>query len=1299
MNIRIYTTLIIVVICLFSNIRDVLANDVTRFYNLNEEYGVSFRQTNMVCSDSNGFVWISSKMGVIRYTQNDIKFYELPYETADVLHVNLKYKNGILIAYANNGQIFKYNTVKDQFEKVINISKIIRNPYIYVSSILIDNQNKIWIASTVGMFSYDEKSGLIAVTQNNEVNSLAWYDDYSFFYDVNGEIKLYDIRTLTSENYFRFSVNDRFRLSKFYFDEKIQILWIGSESNGFYYINDNYKEKKLSKIPEIPSQPILAIESISDSIISIGVDGQGIWEINRYTKKVSAIFKDDSDNPYSLKGNGVYDIYLDNNKRVWVCTYSGGVSFFDQENTSLTKFNHVTNNTNSLVNDDVNSILEDKQGNLWFATNNGVSLLDKKNNKWYSFFHNKQEQSQVFLSLCEDNKGRIWAGTYSSGLYLIDSKSKKVLDKKYFEETDSVFSNKFIYNILKDRNGDIWFGGIRGDLVCYKVKENRFKSYSDAICYLMVEYDEKYLLLGKTYGLFLFNKETGEQENLINGHVVYDIYPNNNIIWVATCGDGLIKYDLKSKKKIYFTKDSGLPSNFVNSIEHSGEFLWIGTEQGMCRLNVTTNAIVSFSSKIELNNTSFNQNSHYALQDGRLIWGTNKGVIVFDPQLLEEEEDNGKIFLQDITISGSSVRDLDDLNITKSIDSLDEITLKYFQNTISVEMIPIVMNSTGSKFSWKLEGLNEDWSTPGKNNIISYSNLPSNIYNLRIRMFDNALSNLIQERSLKITIVPPYYRMWWFNVLVLSVIGGLGIFLFKYYIHNLKKIHSEEKIRFFANTAHDIRTSLTLINGPIEELNKEEGLSNKALNYLHLATDQTHRLLKVVNHLMDFQKVDIGKEYLLLKMHDVVKILNNRVIMFESYAKSRNIKLFFNSNVDEYITAIDEVMIEKVIDNLISNAIKYSESENSIRINFVGTKLKWQLEVIDNGIGIDKNAQKLLFKEYYRAENAVNSKIVGSGIGLLLVKNYISLHKGKISYESQPDSGSIFRIEVPYVEVENKELEGQHDNKTHSYISNYKKIEEEIDQTSDLKMKVLVVEDNEYLQEFLASAMIEEYEILIANDGMVAWEIIIKEMPDLIVSDIMMPNMDGFDLCTKLKSTYETSHIPIVLLTALADKAQELKGLGLGADDYLTKPFDITILQHRIKTIIQNRQISRDKALKIIKINDDEKPILENKINDKFIKQMVKIVRENISNSNFSKNDFAAEMNVSSSLLYKKVKALTNQSPTDFIKSIRLDYSLELLQTKEYTITEISEMCGFSSVGYFSTVFRKHFNKSPSQLL
>ena len=234
---------------------------------------------------------------------------------------------------------------------------------------------------------------------------------------------------------------------------------------------------------------------------------------------------------------------------------------------------------------------------------------------------------------------------------------------------------------------------------------------------------------------------------------------------------------------------------------------------------------------------------------------------------------------------------------------------------------------------------------------------------------------------------------------------------------------------------------------------------------------------------------------------------------------------------------------------------------------------------------------------------------------------------------------------------------------------------------------------------FLASAMIEEYEILIANDGMVAWEIIIKEMPDLIVSDIMMPNMDGFDLCTKLKSTYETSHIPIVLLTALADKAQELKGLGLGADDYLTKPFDITILQHRIKTIIQNRQISRDKALKIIKINDDEKPILENKINDKFIKQMVKIVRENISNSNFSKNDFAAEMNVSSSLLYKKVKALTNQSPTDFIKSIRLDYSLELLQTKEYTITEISEMCGFSSVGYFSTVFRKHFNKSPSQLL
>ncbi len=1295
MQIKITTVLFIIVIFWGLSSSDLRANDDIQFYNLNDEYGVSIRQTNMVCSDLNGFIWISSKMGIVRYSQNDISFYELPYETVDIISVKLISKENNLYAYTNNGQIFKYNSIKDCFELTINLSKEFSRRFIVVENILIDRVGNLWIATSFGLYLYDKDSGLKVLKPDENIQFIEWYNDYSFFFAIDGEINIFDINEFCNKVYF--TLDDPIYVSNLFYDRKERRLWVGTIADGLFMIKD--KEKELFFVSGIPNQPILAIEANTDSTLMVGIDGQGLWEIGNNNGNILNIYKEDVDSPNSLQGNGVYDVFCDDNERVWVCTYSGGVSYFDQSKSKINVLSHHKNYSNSLVNNHINAVLEDRYGNIWFATDNGVSLWNQSKNEWKSLYKNNKEQAQVFLSLCEDDLGRIWAGTYSSGVYLIDSKTGIELSHFSPETTSGEFCNNFVFSILKDSIGNIWIGGVRGDLICYLSKENKFVSYKDYTVNVMKEYDSEHILIGTTYGLLNFDKKKGTSENLLEGYLVHDLTIVNDTIWVCTSGDGIIKFIPSTNDIDKLTVDSGLSSNFVNSIEYNNGYFWIGTENGICRLNEKDNSVVIFSGIHELNTVSVNKNSHYKLSDGRLIWGTNKGGIIFRPEDVEIQKYEGRIFLQDITVSGSSIRNIPNLVPKTPVDSISELSLNYNQNTIRLEVLPIGVTNLGSKFAWKFEGLEEIWTKPSNNNIISYSNIPSGRYDLMIRMYDNSLSNLIQERKFKINIIPPYYKTWWFNIIVLSIIGGFGIFLFKYYIHNLKKEHSEDKIRFFANTAHDMRTSLTLISGPIEELNKESGLSNKALNYLHLATEQTHRLLKVVNHLMDFQKVDIGKEYLSLKMHDIAKIITNRVMMFESYAKFRNIELVFNSNIDEYVTGIDEVMIEKVIDNLISNAIKYSISENLVRINFVATKVKWILEVVDNGIGIDKNAQKLLFKEYYRAENAVNSKIVGSGIGLLLVKNYVNLHKGKISYESQQNAGSIFKVEVPFIEVENKEFKVEQDSISPNYVFNFKKIENEINQSKDQKMKVLVVEDNEYLQEFLGSAMSDQYEIFLANDGVVAWEIIMKEMPDLIVSDIMMPNLDGFELCTKIKSTYETSHIPIILLTALDDKANQLRGLGIGADDYLTKPFDITILQQRIKTIIRNRKISRDKALKIIKINDDKEPIMNNKLNDKFIKQMVKVVREHISESSFSKDDFALEMNVSPSLLYKKSKALTNQSPTDFIKSIRLDYSLELLQTKEYSITEISEMCGFTRVGYFSAVFRKHFNKSPSQML
>jgi CheY-like chemotaxis protein len=436
-------------------------------------------------------------------------------------------------------------------------------------------------------------------------------------------------------------------------------------------------------------------------------------------------------------------------------------------------------------------------------------------------------------------------------------------------------------------------------------------------------------------------------------------------------------------------------------------------------------------------------------------------------------------------------------------------------------------------------------------------------------------------------------------------------------------------------------------------------------------------------------------------MADIVKLISDRKVMFESFAKSKHIKLIFTSDHQNYITAVDEAKMEKIIDNLISNAVKYSHPESHVHIDVKCDHKKWVLKVKDQGIGISRKEQRRLFKEFYRSENAINSKVVGSGIGLLLVKNYVTMHGGDINCTSQENVGSTFQVVVPYKVVPNsvKTADSVRDLEPASepLADNASQIPNDQGKNRSAEMKILIVEDNDDLRNFMYRALHSEFKVLTAENGAKAWEVIPKQMPDLVVSDIMMPDMDGFDLCKLMKSTYETSHIPIILLTALSEKTEQLYGLGLGADDYLTKPFDMGILKQRIKMIIRNREAVREKAMRVIKGSTAE-PILANELNDKFVKKMLEVARVNIPNSAFDKEEFASSMNVSPSLLYKKVKALTGLSPTDFIKTVRLDHALELLQTQKFTVTEVSEVCGFTSAGYFSTVFRKHFGKSPTEI-
>ena len=1273
-----------------------------KFYDINTIHGISMREIASVCKDNNGFIWASSKAGVLRLTDNSYHLYPLPYETPNIIYTKLLYEKDSLLAYTNNGQIFYYNAVSDRFDLLIDIRKPLNDSHLMLNRIVIDNNGAILIAASTGLYKYQENKLIqLGKEKYTDVYDLVWYDETHLLIGAVNGFWLMNSYSLSDRQLFNFKTDNRLKISNLFYDKADDMLWVGTSSEGLYMFDVAKTMLTKSPLHPFPKQPINTIKANTDSTMLVGIDGQGIWELSKKGNSILNIYKENADNPLSLKGNGVYDIYVDPHKRVWVCTYSGGLSYFDQGSTEITQITHQINNTNSLSNDNVNKVIEDSRGNIWFATNNGVSSWDVSTNRWHTYYQNEQAKAQVFLSLCEDVNGNIWAGTFSSGVYVIDGLSGREIAHYSSDDGYSSLTNNYIFDIFKDSHGDLWLGSPLGQIFHYIESENRFMEYPFQPVYAFAELSPGDLLLACTYGLALLNKKTGETRTILDGYLLHDLLIIGDDVWMATSGNGLVRYNLRDNKVDKFTTDAGLPSNYVNSLLREGKYLWLGTESGLCQFDIEEKNVMVFSSLPPFFNVSFNQNASLKLSNGQLIWGSNSGALMFEPDAVLFSPSSGRIFFQDIIISGRSLRDNEFVTIDSPLDELKELSLKYNQNTLTLEFLPIGTTSLYSKFSWLMEGIDEEWTQPANSRAITYASMPSGDYRLKIRMYDSSMKQIINERSILIHITPPWWNAAWFRLAMFLLVGAIVVLALRYYINRIRQQHTEDKIRFFTNMAHDIRTSLTLINAPIEKLNKEKNLSAEGRYYLNLATEQSDHLSYVANQLLDFQKVDIGKGQVFFVMTDVVRIISQRKSMFDATAIKHKISVEFNSNRETYVTAVDELKFEKVIDNLISNAIKYSHPEGKVLINLTCDANRWVLEVKDQGLGISANAQKKLFREFYRGDNAVNSTIVGSGIGLLLVKNYVAMHNGTISLESKENEGSRFHITIPYKEVPT--LSPSLANEVHQAdIEEYHTpVEQETITEShtatDQRDSLLIVEDNETLQEFLQQSLQHSYKIDAAKDGEIAWSMIRKRVPDLIISDVMMPNMDGFELCRLIKSTYETSHIPVILLTALNEKSQQLQGLGLGADDYLTKPFDMTLLNQRILTIIQNRKIVREKALRLIDEEENE-PIYMNELDDKFVKKAVSVVNANMDNTQFNKDTFASAMNVSSSLLYKKIKSLTDLSPIDFIKSIRLNHALKLIQTGTYTVTEVSELCGFSSVKYFSAAFKAYFGKSPSKI-
>lgn len=652
----------------------------------------------------------------------------------------------------------------------------------------------------------------------------------------------------------------------------------------------------------------------------------------------------------------------------------------------------------------------------------------------------------------------------------------------------------------------------------------------------------------------------------------------------------------------------------------------------------------------------------------------------------------------------------EDSPLKASINDTKVLKLKYNQNRFSLQVSSINYDYPSNiLYSWRLEGFYDKWSKPGTENTIRYTNLAPGKYTLRVRAISNEDKRvMLEERSMDIVIAQPFWLTIWAVLLYAAFLCLIAIILLRILILRKQRKVSDEKIHFFINTAHDIRTPLTLIKAPLEELREKEELSKEGISNMNTALRNVNALLRLTTNLINFERADVYSSELYISEHELNTFMNEIFNAFQQYANIKHINFTYESNFRYMNVWFDKEKMESIFKNIISNALKYTPENGNVQVFVSETSDSWSVEVRDTGIGIPANEQKKLFKLHFRGSNAINSKVTGSGIGLMLVWKLVRLHKGKINLSSIENQGSVIKITFP---KDSKRFRKAHlatpskQRQEIKVVDNVPPPSPEIYENAQKKeninhRRILIVEDNDELRNYLSQTLSEEYVVQVCSNGKEALTIIPEYKPELVISDIMMPEMRGDELCQAIKNNIETSHIPVILLTALNNEKDILSGLQIGADEYVVKPFNIGILKANVANLLANRALLRSKYANL-DLDDEEHDEdcinCSQDIDWKFIANVKKNVEDNIDNPALTVDVLCSLMGMSRTSFYNKLRALTDQAPGDYIRLIRLKRAVQLLKEDTHSITEIAEMTGFSDAKYFREVFKKHYNVSPSQ--
>ena len=757
-------------------------------------------------------------------------------------------------------------------------------------------------------------------------------------------------------------------------------------------------------------------------------------------------------------------------------------------------------------------------------------------------------------------------------------------------------------------------------------------------------------------------------------------------------------------------------SNNIYSILSDGDkSVLLSTENSLTSYYPEEKVFHNWTKEQGLKSDHFNATSGILRKNGDFILGSTDGAIEFHKDMMIPRNYKFQMIFSDLRVFYQTVYPGDEGSpLEVDIDETKTLKLKYNQNIFSLRISAINYDYPSLiLYSWKLDGFYDGWSRPEKDCLIRFTNLSPGKYTLRVRAISSEDRRIVlEERNMDIIIEQPIWLSIWVLLLYAIVIAAIVTITLRVIILRKQRKTSDEKIRFFINTAHDIRTPLTLIKAPLEELSEKEDLTPGGRSNMNTAIRNVNALLRLTTNLINFERADTYSSALYVSEYELSTYMEEMINAFRAYADVKRVSLTYESNFRYMNVWLDKDKMDSILKNLISNALKYTPEGGSVHIFAAETEDNWSVEVKDTGIGIPASEQKKLFRMHFRGSNAINSKVTGSGIGLLLVWKLVRLHKGKINFSSTEGKGSCIKVIFPkkekyYRKAVHSPKPGSEKvvytesgvPKNISLSTVYDAARQKQQQNGDLP-KILIVEDNDELREYLRNTLSDDYTIQVCSDGKQALDIVKEYMPNMIISDIMMPEMRGDELCHRLKNDIETSHIPIILLTALNNDRNIIEGLKTGADEYIVKPFNIGILRATIANILTNRSLLRHKYANL-ELNDEESDTAcincSTDIDWKFISTVKKSVEDNMDNSSFTVDVLCNLLNMSRTSFYNKIKALTDQAPADYIRLIRLKRAAQLLKEQQHSITEVAEMTGFSDAKYFREVFKKHFNVSPSQ--